>query len=57
MDKLFRRGQLLSAALLSLAHGTNDAQKIMDIIATALVCTASRRCAGASPAASSGPGS
>lgn len=37
VDKLFRRGQLLSAALLSLAHGTNDAQKIMGIIATALV--------------------
>lgn len=37
VDKLFRRGQLLSAALLSLAHGTNDAQKIMGIIASALV--------------------
>jgi PiT family inorganic phosphate transporter len=32
-DKLFRRGQLLSAALYSLGHGTNDAQKTMGIIA------------------------
>jgi PiT family inorganic phosphate transporter len=32
-DKLFRRGQLLSAGLYSLGHGTNDAQKTMGIIA------------------------
>ena len=32
MDKHFRRLQLLSAALYSLAHGTNDAQKTMGII-------------------------
>jgi PiT family inorganic phosphate transporter len=32
-DKLFRRGQLLSAAMYSLGHGTNDAQKTMGIIA------------------------
>jgi PiT family inorganic phosphate transporter len=32
-DHLFRRGQLVSAALYSLGHGTNDAQKTMGIIA------------------------
>jgi PiT family inorganic phosphate transporter len=36
VDKLFRRGQLLSAALYSLSHGTNDAQKTMGIIAGVL---------------------
>jgi PiT family inorganic phosphate transporter len=35
VDKLFRRGQLLSAAFYSLGHGTNDAQKTMGIIAGA----------------------
>ena len=33
VDKIFRRGQLLSAAAYSLGHGTNDAQKTMGIIA------------------------
>lgn len=33
VDKIFRRGQLLSAAMYSLGHGTNDAQKTMGIIA------------------------
>jgi len=33
VDHLFRRGQLISAALYSLSHGTNDAQKTMGIIA------------------------
>lgn len=33
VDHLFRRGQLISAALYSLGHGTNDAQKTMGIIA------------------------
>jgi PiT family inorganic phosphate transporter len=37
VDKWFRRLQLLSAALFSLGHGTNDAQKGMGIITTALV--------------------
>lgn len=37
VDKLFRRLQLVSAALLSLAHGTNDAQKTMGIVTSALV--------------------
>jgi len=32
-DRVFRRGQLLSAGLYSLGHGTNDAQKTMGIIA------------------------
>ncbi len=36
VDRLFRRGQLLSAALYSLGHGTNDAQKTMGIIASLL---------------------
>jgi inorganic phosphate transporter, PiT family len=33
VDKFFRRGQLVSAALYSLGHGGNDAQKTMGIIA------------------------
>jgi PiT family inorganic phosphate transporter len=33
----FRRGQIASASLISLAHGTNDAQKTMGIITLALV--------------------
>jgi PiT family inorganic phosphate transporter len=32
VDKVFRPGQLLSSALLSLAHGSNDAQKTMGIV-------------------------
>jgi inorganic phosphate transporter, PiT family len=36
VDALFRRLQLLSAALYSLGHGANDAQKTMGIIAGAL---------------------
>jgi inorganic phosphate transporter, PiT family len=35
-DKLFRRLQLVSAALISLGHGGNDAQKTMGIIAVLL---------------------
>ncbi len=37
VDRWFRRLQLLSAAGYSLGHGTNDAQKTMGIITTALV--------------------
>jgi len=37
LDTLFRRLQLLSAALFSLNHGGNDAQKTMGIIASLLV--------------------
>jgi inorganic phosphate transporter, PiT family len=36
VDSLFRRLQLVSAALYSLGHGTNDAQKTMGIIAGVL---------------------
>jgi inorganic phosphate transporter, PiT family len=36
-DKLFRRLQLISAAALSWAHGTNDAQKTMGVITGLLV--------------------
>lgn len=32
VDQLFRRGQLLSSALYSIGHGSNDAQKTMGII-------------------------
>jgi len=37
VDRVFRSLQLLSAALFSLGHGTNDSQKGMGIITTALV--------------------
>jgi PiT family inorganic phosphate transporter len=37
VDRVFRRGQLLSAALYSLGHGGNDAQKTMGIIMALLV--------------------
>jgi PiT family inorganic phosphate transporter len=37
VDRWFRRLQLFSAALFSLGHGTNDAQKGMGIITTVLV--------------------
>jgi PiT family inorganic phosphate transporter len=36
-EKGFRRGQMFSSSLISLAHGTNDAQKTMGIITLALV--------------------
>ena len=36
VDHIFRKGQLVSAALYSLGHGTNDAQKTMGIIASLL---------------------
>lgn len=36
-DRMFRWGQIGSASLVSLAHGTNDAQKSMGIILLALV--------------------
>jgi PiT family inorganic phosphate transporter len=40
VDRLFRPGQLLSSALLSLAHGSNDAQKTMGIIVGLLAAPA-----------------
>ena len=39
IDKLFRPGQLVSSALLSVAHGTNDAQKTIGIIVALLVAS------------------
>ena len=36
-DRLFRKGQLLSAALYSIGHGGNDAQKTMGIIMALLL--------------------
>jgi PiT family inorganic phosphate transporter len=39
VDHTFRRGQLFSAALYSLGHGGNDAQKTMGIITAALIAT------------------
>jgi inorganic phosphate transporter, PiT family len=37
VDKTFRRGQLVSAALYSLGHGGNDAQKTMGVIFVLLI--------------------
>jgi len=37
IDRVFRRGQLLSAALYSIGHGGNDAQKTMGIITLLLI--------------------
>ena len=37
VDQVFRKGQLVSAALYSLGHGGNDAQKTMGIIVALLV--------------------
>jgi PiT family inorganic phosphate transporter len=37
VDRVFRKGQLLSAAMYSLGHGGNDAQKTMGIIVALLV--------------------
>jgi len=39
IDKLFRPGQLVSSALLSVAHGTHDAQKTIGIIVALLVAS------------------
>lgn len=39
MDRWFRHLQILSASLLSCAHGTNDAQKAMGIITAVLVAS------------------
>jgi len=38
-DRMFRWGQIGSASLVSLAHGTNDAQKSMGIILLALIAS------------------
>jgi PiT family inorganic phosphate transporter len=39
VTRSFRLGQIISASMFSLSHGTNDAQKTMGIIALALVAT------------------
>jgi len=39
VNNLFRKLQLLSAAVYSLGHGTNDAQKTIGVIASLLVAT------------------
>jgi PiT family inorganic phosphate transporter len=39
VNNIFRKLQLVSAALYSLGHGTNDAQKTMGVITTLLVTT------------------
>jgi PiT family inorganic phosphate transporter len=46
VDYLFRRGQLLSAALYSLGHGGNDAQKTMGIIFVLLIAASQAEGAG-----------
>ena len=38
-NRYFRWGQIGSASLVSLAHGTNDAQKTMGVIFLAMVAT------------------
>ncbi|MFT7841178.1 inorganic phosphate transporter [Saccharothrix sp. BKS2] len=47
-DRGFKAGQIASAALMSLAHGTNDAQKTMGIITLTLI-TAGTLAPGAEP--------
>ncbi|MGM1064002.1 inorganic phosphate transporter [Saccharothrix sp. Mg75] len=47
-EKGFKAGQIASAALMSLAHGTNDAQKTMGIITLTLI-TAGTLAPGAEP--------
>jgi PiT family inorganic phosphate transporter len=47
VDRVFRRAQLVSAALYSLGHGGNDAQKTMGIIVAALI--AHQQLTGAAP--------
>ncbi len=37
VDRIFRKGQLVSAALYSIGHGANDAQKTMGIILALLI--------------------
>jgi PiT family inorganic phosphate transporter len=49
VDKIFRRGQLVSAALYSLGHGGNDAQKTMGIIFVLLIAASQGGTAFAAP--------
>ncbi|MGA2263986.1 MAG: inorganic phosphate transporter [Acidobacteriota bacterium] len=39
VDRLFRRGQLVSASIFSFSHGMNDAQKTVGIIGALLIAT------------------
>lgn len=39
VDRIFRRGQLVSASIFSFSHGMNDAQKTVGIIAALLIST------------------
>ncbi|MEI7760192.1 MAG: inorganic phosphate transporter [Thermoleophilia bacterium] len=39
VNRIFRKGQLISGGFVALTHGTNDAQKTMGIIALALVAS------------------
>ena len=48
-DRAFRWGQIGSASLVSLAHGTNDAQKTMGVITLALIAHGSWTDLGAIP--------
>lgn len=41
VDKLFRKGQMVSAAMYSIGHGANDAQKTMGIILALLIAAGS----------------
>jgi PiT family inorganic phosphate transporter len=41
VDHLFRKGQLISAALYSIGHGANDAQKTMGVILALLIASGS----------------
>ena len=49
VDRWFRRLQLLSAAIFSYSHGTNDAQKVMGIITVILYGTVWRARAAMTP--------
>jgi PiT family inorganic phosphate transporter len=49
VDKVFRRGQLLSASLYSLGHGGNDAQKTMGIIFVLLIAASQSGAGFATP--------
>ena len=46
-DRWFKRTQLVSSAAFSLGHGSNDAQKVMGIIAAALLVYAHQQTTGA----------
>jgi inorganic phosphate transporter, PiT family len=45
----FRWGQIASSSLLSVAHGTNDAQKTMGVVTLALIANGTLAASGATP--------